>query len=138
MAGPHSNAHTVTKLPAQDLDRARAFYREKLGLELIEQRTGGLRYVYGRPSSISSARRARHRGNRPRWNLRSRTSKRHWPTCEPGCDLRALRDVWLRCSRRHDRRPDNYRSKGTGELGTFFYDSEGNLIGIAQPVRDRS
>jgi catechol 2,3-dioxygenase-like lactoylglutathione lyase family enzyme len=30
--------------------------------------------------------------------------------------------------------PDNYPSKGTGELGTFFYDSEGNLIGIAQPV----
>jgi catechol 2,3-dioxygenase-like lactoylglutathione lyase family enzyme len=32
--------------------------------------------------------------------------------------------------------PDNYPSKGTGELGTFFYDSEGNLIGIAQPVRE--
>lgn len=30
--------------------------------------------------------------------------------------------------------PDNYPSKGVGELGTFFYDSEGNLIGIAQPV----
>ncbi len=27
--------------------------------------------------------------------------------------------------------PDSYTSKGTGELGTFFYDSEGNLIGIA-------
>jgi hypothetical protein len=25
---------------------------------------------------------------------------------------------------------------GSGELGTFFYDSEGNLIAIAQPVRD--
>jgi hypothetical protein len=23
----------------------------------------------------------------------------------------------------------------SGELGTFFYDSEGNLIGIAQPIR---
>ena len=34
--------------------------------------------------------------------------------------------------------PDNYPSKGTGELGTFFYDSEGNLIGIAQPVREGS
>jgi hypothetical protein len=32
--------------------------------------------------------------------------------------------------------PDNYPSKGTGELGTFFYDTEGNLIGIAQPVRE--
>ena len=32
--------------------------------------------------------------------------------------------------------PDNYPSKGTGELGTFFYDSEGNLIGLAQPIRE--
>jgi hypothetical protein len=32
--------------------------------------------------------------------------------------------------------PDNHPSKGGGELGTFFYDSEGNLIGIAQPTRD--
>jgi hypothetical protein len=30
--------------------------------------------------------------------------------------------------------PDNYPSKGTGERGTFFYDSEGNLIKLAQPV----
>src|SRR5438046_9328349 len=42
-----SNAHTVTKLPAQDLERARAFYRDKLGLEPVEERTGGLRYMCG-------------------------------------------------------------------------------------------
>jgi catechol 2,3-dioxygenase-like lactoylglutathione lyase family enzyme len=47
MPGPFSNAHAVTKLPAQDLERARAFYREKLGLEPVEERTGGLRYVCG-------------------------------------------------------------------------------------------
>jgi hypothetical protein len=32
--------------------------------------------------------------------------------------------------------PDNYPSKGTGELGAFFYDSEDNLIAIAQPIRE--
>src|SRR5437764_3523239 len=47
MPGPLSNAHAVTKLPAQDLERARAFYRDKLGLEPVEERTGGLRYVCG-------------------------------------------------------------------------------------------
>ena len=26
----------------------------------------------------------------------------------------------------------NYPSKGTGERGAWFYDSEGNLIGLAQ------
>ena len=29
MPGPLSNAYTVTKLPAQDIERARAFYRAK-------------------------------------------------------------------------------------------------------------
>jgi catechol 2,3-dioxygenase-like lactoylglutathione lyase family enzyme len=47
MPGPLGTAHTVTKLPAQDLERARAFYRDKLGLEPVEERTGGLRYVCG-------------------------------------------------------------------------------------------
>jgi hypothetical protein len=32
--------------------------------------------------------------------------------------------------------PDDYPSKGTAELGTFFHDGEGNLIGPAQPIRE--
>jgi hypothetical protein len=28
--------------------------------------------------------------------------------------------------------PNNYPSKGTGERGAFFFDSEGNLLGLAQ------
>src|SRR3954468_21729597 len=39
------NAKVATRLPAKDLDRARAFYSEKLGLEPVEEREGGLRYV---------------------------------------------------------------------------------------------
>lgn len=35
-------AHVATRLPAQDLERARAFYSEKLGLEPAEERPGGL------------------------------------------------------------------------------------------------
>jgi hypothetical protein len=34
--------------------------------------------------------------------------------------------------------PDNYPSKGNSELGVFFYDSEGNLIGITQPIGERT
>src|SRR5205085_241245 len=45
--GSLSSAHAVTKLPAQDLERARAFYRDKLGLEPVEERAGGLRYLCG-------------------------------------------------------------------------------------------
>jgi hypothetical protein len=39
------DAKVATRLPAKDLDRARAFYSEKLRLEPVEQRAGGLRYV---------------------------------------------------------------------------------------------
>jgi catechol 2,3-dioxygenase-like lactoylglutathione lyase family enzyme len=39
------NGKVATRLPAQDLERARAFYAEKLGLEPTEEREGGLRYV---------------------------------------------------------------------------------------------
>jgi hypothetical protein len=31
MSGPLSNAHTITRRPAQDLERARACHRDKLG-----------------------------------------------------------------------------------------------------------
>src|SRR3954465_5206117 len=37
-------ATPAPRLPAQDLDRARRFYAEKLGLEPVEERPGGLRY----------------------------------------------------------------------------------------------
>jgi hypothetical protein len=30
---------------------------------------------------------------------------------------------------------DNYPSKGSGERGAWFRDSEGNLLGLAQPTR---
>ena len=42
-----AQSNVATRLPAQDLDRARRFYAEKLGLEPIEQRPGGLLYRCG-------------------------------------------------------------------------------------------
>lgn len=35
-------------IPAQDLDRAKAFYADKLGLKPDEEREEGLRYVFGK------------------------------------------------------------------------------------------
>lgn len=43
-------ANVATRLPAQDLERARKFYSERLGLEPIEERPGGLLYRCGRGS----------------------------------------------------------------------------------------
>ena len=44
---PLTNGRVATRLPAQDLDRARRFYAEKLGLEPSDERPGGL--LYRRP-----------------------------------------------------------------------------------------
>src|SRR5205807_1437375 len=45
--GPMLNsARVATRLPAQDLDRARRFYAEKLGLEPADERPGGLLYRF--------------------------------------------------------------------------------------------
>jgi catechol 2,3-dioxygenase-like lactoylglutathione lyase family enzyme len=41
------NSSVSARIPAQDLQRARRFYAEKLGLEPIEERPGGLRYQSG-------------------------------------------------------------------------------------------
>jgi catechol 2,3-dioxygenase-like lactoylglutathione lyase family enzyme len=137
MPGPLNHAHTVTKLPAQDLERARAFYRDKLGLEPVEERTGGLRYVCG-PTEFhlfSSAGAPSGSSTQMAFEVEDleatladlRTRGVSFERYEmPGFDVRG--DTIAA--------PDNYPSKGTGELGTFFYDSEGNLIGIAQAVRE--
>ena len=137
MPSPLSDAHTVTKLPAQDLERARAFYRDKLGLEPVEERTGGLRYVCG-PTEFhlfSSAGVPSGESTQMAFEVEDLQATL--------ADLRARGVTFERFEMpgfgaRGDTiaAPDNYPSKGTGELGTFFYDSEGNLIGVAQPVRE--
>ena len=137
MPGPLSNAHVVTKLPAQDLERARAFYRDKLGLEPIEERTGGLRYVCGQTEFHLFSSSGAPSGQSTQMGFEVEDLEATLADLRPrgvtferfdmsGFDARGDTIV----------APDNYPSKGTGELGTFFYDSEGNLTGIAQPVRE--
>ena len=135
MTGPLTQAHTVTKLPAQDLERARAFYRDKLGLEPVEERGGGLRYLCGATEFHLFSSSGSPSGASTQMafevddleatvvDLRARglTFERFdMPGFEATGDTIAA--------------PDNYPSKGTGELGAFFYDSEGNLVGLAQPT----
>ena len=106
MPGPLGDAHTVSKLPGQDLERARAFYRDKLGLEPVEERTGGLRYVCGPtefhlfsssgvPSGASTQMAFEVEDlDATLADLRAR-----------GVTFERFEMGWLRCPRRHDRRP---------------------------------
>ena len=138
MSGPLSNAHAVTKLPAQDLERARAFYRDKLGLEPLEERSGGLRYVCGLTEFhlFSSAGAPSGESTQMGFEVENLEATL--------ADLRARGVTFERfempgfdVSGDTIAAPDNYPSKGVGELGTFFFDSEGNLIAIAQPVHSQ-
>jgi catechol 2,3-dioxygenase-like lactoylglutathione lyase family enzyme len=136
MAGPLTSAHAVTKLPAQNLDRARRFYRDRLGLEPVEEREGGLRYVCGATefhlflSSGAASGESSQMGfevadlDHVVADLRSRGLE--FERFEiPGFEMED--DILIV--------PDNYPSKGSGERGVFFRDSEGNLLGIGQATR---
>jgi catechol 2,3-dioxygenase-like lactoylglutathione lyase family enzyme len=130
------DGEAATRLPAEDLERARAFYAEKLGLEPVEERPGGLRYECGggRFSLFESTGAASGDHTQMGWevddieatvaDLRSRG------VVFEEYDLPGLKTV--------DGIADiegNYPSKGTGERGAWFRDSEGNMLGIGQPLR---
>jgi catechol 2,3-dioxygenase-like lactoylglutathione lyase family enzyme len=134
--GPLSAAHVVTKLPAQDLERARRFYRNRLGLEPVEERDGGLRYLCGTSefhlfSSSGSASGA--------------STQAAFEVADIDAAVADLRARGVRFERfdiagfevKDDIVvvPNNYPSKGTGERGAFFRDSEGNLLSIGQATR---
>ena len=130
------NAEVSTRLPAQDLDRARSFYAQKLGLEPVEEREGGLRYRCGTGyfAVFQSAGRAAGDHTQVAFEVNDIESvvaelRRRGVVFEE-VDVPGLRTV--------DGIADiegNYPSKGVGERGAWFRDSEGNLLGIGQPVR---
>lgn len=130
------NAKVATRLPAKDLDRARAFYSEKLGLKPIEERVGGLRYVCvgGEFAIFLSAGTQSGTHTQMGWEVEDieatvRELRARGVEFEE-YDLPGLKTV--------DGIAEitgNYPSKGVGERGAWFRDSEGNLLGLGQPVR---
>ncbi len=136
MTSPLSTAHVVTKLPAQDLARARRFYHDQLGLDPVEERDGGLRYVCGPTEFHLFASTGSPSGKSTQLgfevadidqvvaDLRARGLR--FETFDMG-ELSVLDQIVTV--------PNNYPSKGTGERGAFFYDSEGNLLAIGQATR---
>jgi catechol 2,3-dioxygenase-like lactoylglutathione lyase family enzyme len=126
----------ATRLPAKDLSRARAFYSEKLGLDPVEQRDGGLRYVCasGEFAIFLSA------------GVQSGThTQMGWEVEDIEATVRELRargvafeEYDLPGLKTVDEIAEiagNYPSKGIAERGAWFRDSEGNLLGIGQPLR---
>jgi catechol 2,3-dioxygenase-like lactoylglutathione lyase family enzyme len=130
------NARVAARLPAQDLDRARRFYSEKLGLEPADERPGGLlyRFANGEFALFASAGAAPGTFTQMAFEVDDLEAvvaelKRRGVIFEE-VDVPGLRTI--------DGIAEvegNYPSKrSTGERAAWFHDSEGNLLGIGQPV----
>ena len=128
-----ADARVETRLPAQDLDRARQWYADKLGLVPAEVRDGGLRYecgagVFGLFASTGASDGTFTQMAFSVNDIEAEVAELRGRGVVleefgiPGLPMvNGIVDI-----------PDNYPSKGRGERGTWFRDSEGNLLGLGQ------
>jgi catechol 2,3-dioxygenase-like lactoylglutathione lyase family enzyme len=131
------SARVATRIPAQDLDRAESFYAEKLGLRPVERRPGGLLYrcSAGEFALFQSAGEASGTHTQMAWEVEDLetvvTELRLRGVVFEEYDLPGLRTVDGIAQVE-----GNYPSKGgIGERAAWFRDSEGNLLGLGQPLR---
>src|SRR5262245_21465327 len=131
-----SDGRVAARLPAQDLERARAFYADKLGLEPTEEREGGLLYrlgagEFGLFQSAGAPSRAHTQMAIEVDDIDTTVAELR----ERGVVFEEFDLPSLAKSDGIAEIEGNYQSKGSGERAAWFHDSEGNLIGISQPIR---
>ena len=130
------DAGVATRLPARDLERARRFYADKLGLEPAEERPGGLLYrgANGEFALFESAGASPGTFTQMGWevdDIEGTVAELRGRGVEfeevdlPGLEtINGIADV-----------AGNYPSKGgKGERAAWFRESEGNMLGIGQPI----
>jgi catechol 2,3-dioxygenase-like lactoylglutathione lyase family enzyme len=130
------NGRVATRIPVQDLDRARKFYSEKLGLDPSEERPGGLLYrcASGEFALFESA------GASP-----GTFTQMGWDVDDIDATVAELKkrgvvfeDVDVPGLRTIDGIAEvsgNYPSKGgKGERAAWFRDSEGNMLGMGEAI----
>jgi catechol 2,3-dioxygenase-like lactoylglutathione lyase family enzyme len=129
-------ARVAARIPAQDLARARRFYSEKLGLEPVDERPGGLLYrcASGEFSLFASAGASDGSFTQLAFEVddieATVADLRNRGVVFEEYDFPGLTTV--------DEIADiegQYPSKGRAERGAWFRDSEGNLIGVGQVIR---
>ena len=129
------NGHVATRIPVQDMDRARAFYADKLGLEPVEERPGGLLYrcASGEFAVFESA------GASP--GTFTQMAFTVDDVVATVAELRSRGVVFEQVNVPGLTTVDdiaevagNYPTRGSGERAAWFRDSEGNMLGIGQPT----
>lgn len=128
-------AHVAARLPAQDLDRARAFYDEKLGLEPAEERPGGLRYVLGGTEFAVFESSGSSNGAFTQLAIYVDDLEATMAALrERGVVFENYEKTGLTNRDGIAEVEGNYPSKGGGERAAWLRDSEGNLLALGQVI----
>jgi catechol 2,3-dioxygenase-like lactoylglutathione lyase family enzyme len=130
------DGRVATRLPVRDLQRARRFYADKLGLEPSEERPGGLLYrcASGEFALFESAGGSSGSHTQMGWDVDDVDAEvaelKGRGVVFEEVDLPGLRTVDGIAQVE-----GNYPSKGgRGERAAWFRDSEGNMLGLGQPL----
>jgi catechol 2,3-dioxygenase-like lactoylglutathione lyase family enzyme len=130
-----AGAGIAARIPVRDLARARARYAEKVGLEPIEERPGGLRYrgARGEFSLFASAGAASGDSTQMAFDVTDIEAvvaelQRRGVVFEE-VDLPGMRTVGAIATI-----DGNYPSKGAGERAAWFRDCDGNLFGVGESI----
>jgi catechol 2,3-dioxygenase-like lactoylglutathione lyase family enzyme len=132
-----AGARFAARLPVRDLERAREWYSEKLGLEPVEERPGGLRYefVNGGFALFESTGTSSGTFTQAGFevdDLRATVAALR----ERGVVFEEVDVPGLRTVDGIAEVEGNYPSKNSrGELAAWFRDLDGNLLGVGQPLR---
>jgi catechol 2,3-dioxygenase-like lactoylglutathione lyase family enzyme len=132
-----NDSNVATRLPAQDLGRARAFYAEKLGLEPADERPGGLLYRVSSGEFALFASSGRPSGDHTQMGFE--VDDIEATVAELTARGVVFEDYDAPGLVTHGGIAEiegNYPSKhARGERGAWFRDSEGNLLGVGQLIR---
>jgi catechol 2,3-dioxygenase-like lactoylglutathione lyase family enzyme len=128
------SSKVAARLPAQDLSRARQFYSQKLGLEPIEEREGGIRYKCGEGWFAVYESTGKSSGAYTQMafevdNIEETVRELR----DRGVEFETYDAPGLKTINNIASVEGNYPSKGgRGERAAWFRDSEGNLLAIGQ------
>ena len=129
------DGRVATRLPVRDLEKARAFYSEKLGLEPSEERPGGLLYRFGETefALFESAGAASGTHTQMGWSVDD-IDATVADLRRRGLEFEEIEMPGLEVDDGIAEIPGNYPSKGRGERAVWFRDLDGNVMGIGEPV----
>ena len=134
--GALARADVAPRLPARDLERARAFYADRLGLQPVEEREGGLRYRCSSTvfSLYASAGDPSGQHTQMAWEVddieAAVAELRARGVVFEDYDLPGLKTVDGIAQIAGTYPSDG----GIGERAAWFHDSEGNLLALGQPI----